>query len=165
VDPAPAVLVAHATLYTLVGELGDHAGPVDLERAAVRRRGADASIVAWGGTLGKALAAAAELEREGIDAEVIDLRVLRPLDEATLLESVRRTRRAVVVDEGWRTGGLSAEIAARIAEGAFYDLDGPVARVCTAEVPIPYPRHLEEAALPQPASIAEAVRRLVKSHG
>ncbi len=164
-DPDPGVMFEHATLYGLEGELAEDAGPVDLARAAIRRRGGDVSIVAWGGTLGKALAAADELEREGIGAEVIDLRVLRPLDEATVLDSVRRTRRAVIADEGWRTGSLSAEIAARIVEGAFYDLDAPVARVCTAEVPIPYPRHLEEAALPQPSSIAEVARRLVKRHG
>jgi pyruvate dehydrogenase E1 component beta subunit len=164
-DPDPVVMFEHATLYNLEGELADDAGPVDLARAAIRRRGGDVSIVAYGGTVGKALAAAGELERDGIAAEVIDLRVLRPLDDATILGSVRRTRRAVVVDEGWRTGSLSAEIAARIVEEAFYDLDAPVARVCTAEVPIPYPRHLEEAALPQPASIADAARRLVRSHG
>jgi pyruvate/2-oxoglutarate/acetoin dehydrogenase E1 component len=164
-DPDPVVMFEHATLYNLEGELADDAGPVDISRAAVRRRGRDVSIVAYGGTLGKALAAAGALEREGIDAEVIDLRVLRPLDASTVLDSVRRTRRAVVVDEGWRTGSLSAEISARIMEGAFYDLDAPVERVCTAEAPIPYPRHLEEAALPQPASIVEAARRLVKSHG
>ncbi len=86
------------------------------------------------------------------------------VDTDTILASVRRTRRAVIADEGWRTGSLSAEISAQIVEGAFYDLDAPVARVCTAEVPIPYPRHLEEAALPQPASIAEAARQ-VTSHG
>jgi len=164
-DPDPVVMFEHATLYGLEGELADDAGPVDIARAAIRRRGRDVSIVAHGGTLAKALAAAGELERAGIDPEVIDLRVLRPLDEATILESVRRTRHAVIVDEGWRTGSLSAEIAARIVEGAFYDLDAPVARVCTAEVPIPYPRHLEEAALPQPASIADAARRVVERHG
>ncbi len=164
-DPDPVIMFEHAMLYNLEGELAEDAGPVDLARAAVRRPGADVTLVAYGGTLGKALAAAAELERDGIDAEVIDLRVLRPLDEATLLGSVRRTHRAVIADEGWRTGSLAAEISARIVEGAFYDLDAPVARVCSAEVPIPYPRHLEEAALPQPASIAEAARRLVRSHG
>lgn len=164
-DPDPVVMFEHAMLYNMEGELADDAGPVDISRAAVRRRGGDVSIVAYGGTLGKALAAAGALERDGIEAEVIDLRVLRPLDSTTILDSVRRTRRAVVVDEGWRTGSLSAEISARIMEGAFYDLDAPVERVCTAETPIPYPRHLEEAALPQPASIAEAARRLVKSHG
>jgi pyruvate dehydrogenase E1 component beta subunit len=164
-DPDPVLVFEHATLYNVEGDLADDAGPVDLARAAVRRAGADVSIVAYGGTLPKALAAAGELAREGIEAEVIDLRVLRPLDTPTLLASVRKTHRAVVVDEGWRTGSLSAEISARIVEEAFYELDAPVARVCTAEVPIPYPRHLEEAALPQPASIAEAARRLVKSHG
>jgi pyruvate/2-oxoglutarate/acetoin dehydrogenase E1 component len=164
-DPDPVVIFEHATLYGLEGELAEDAGAVDIARAAIRRKGRDVTITAYGGTVGKALAAAGELVRDGIEAEVIDLRVLRPLDSATLLESVRRTRRAVIVDEGWRTGSLSAEIAAQITEGAFYDLDAPVARVCTAEVPIPYPRHLEEAALPQPASIAEAARRLVRSHG
>jgi pyruvate/2-oxoglutarate/acetoin dehydrogenase E1 component len=163
-DPDPVIIFEHATLYGLEGELADEAGPVDIARAAVRRAGRDVSIVAQGGTVGKALAAADELAREGLQAEVIDLRVLRPLDTGAILESVRRTRRAVVVDEGWRTGGLSAEISALIVEGAFYDLDAPVERVCSAEVPIPYPRHLEEAALPQPAAIAEAARRTVR-HG
>jgi pyruvate dehydrogenase E1 component subunit beta len=163
-DPDPVLIFEHATLYNVEGELADGAGPVDLVHAAVRRGGDDVTVVAYGGTLSKALAAAAELEREGIDAEVIDLRVLRPLDTQTILASVRRTHRAVVVDEGWRTGGLSAEVSAQIVEGAFYDLDAPVARVCTAEVPIPYPRHLEEAALPQAAAIADAARRLVRAH-
>jgi pyruvate dehydrogenase E1 component beta subunit len=164
-DPDPVVIFEHATLYPLEGDLPEEARPVDIARAAIRRPGRDVTITAYGGTVGKALAAAAALEKEGIEAEVIDLRVLRPLDAETILGSVRRTHRAVVVDEGWRTGSLSAEISARIQEGAFYELDAPVERVCTAEVPIPYPRHLEEAALPQPASIADAARRLVGSHG
>jgi pyruvate/2-oxoglutarate/acetoin dehydrogenase E1 component len=163
-DPDPVVIFEHAILYGLEGELADDAGPVDIARAAVRRAGCDVSIVAYGGTVGKALAAADQLSREGLQAEVIDLRVLRPLDTGAILDSVRKTRRAVVVDEGWRTGSLAAEVSARIAEGAFYELDAPVERVCTAEVPIPYPRHLEEAALPQPAAIAEAARRTVR-HG
>ncbi len=164
-DPDPVLIFEHATLYNLEGELADGAGPVDIARAAVRRPGRDVSLVTYGGTLGKALAAADALAREGIEAEVVDLRVLRPLDSAAVLDSVRRTRRAVIADEGWRTGSLSAEIAAQIAENAFYDLDAPPARVCSAEVPIPYPRHLEEAALPQAASVADAARRLVTSHG
>jgi pyruvate dehydrogenase E1 component beta subunit len=163
-DPDPVLLFEHAALYGLEGDLSDGAGPVDLSHAAVRRPGRDVTLVAYGGTLGKALAAADALAREGIEAEVVDLRVLRPLDGETLLASVRRTHRAVIVDEGWRTGGLSAEVAALVAEGAFYDLDAPVARVCTAEVPIPYPRHLEEAALPQPEGIAAAARGLM-GHG
>ena len=113
------------------------------------------------GTLGTALTAASELATTGIDAEVIDLRVLRPLDDATVMDSVHRTHRAVIVDEGWRSGSLAAEISARIMEQAFYDLDAPVARVCSAEVPIPYARHMEAAALPQPAGIVTAVRELV----
>jgi pyruvate dehydrogenase E1 component beta subunit len=107
------------------------------------------------------LAAAETLATEGVNAEVIDLRTLRPLDMDAVLSSVRKTRRVVVVDEGWRSGSLSAEILARIAESAFYDLDAPVSRVCSAEVPMPYPKHLEDAALPQSPAIVEAVRALV----
>jgi len=164
-DPDPVLVFEHATLYGLEGELPDDAGAVDIARAAVRRPGRDVSLVTYGGTLGKTLQAAEALAKEGIEAEVLDLRVLRPLDTAAILASVAKTRRAVIVDEGWRSGSLSAEVSARIMEGAFYDLDAPVARVCSAEVPIPYPRHLEEAALPQPAAIAEAARNVVRAHG
>jgi pyruvate dehydrogenase E1 component beta subunit len=163
-DPDPVLIFEHAALLGMEGELPDGAGPVEIARAAVRRPGRDVTLVTYGGTLGKTLAAAEALSGEGIEAEVIDLRTLRPLDDAAVLASVRRTRRAVIVDEGWRSGSLSAEISARIVEGAFYDLDAPPARVCTAEVPIPYPRHLEEAALPQPEAIAAAARGTVR-HG
>jgi pyruvate/2-oxoglutarate/acetoin dehydrogenase E1 component len=105
------------------------------------------------------VAAAEELAAGGIEAEIVDLRSLRPLDDATILGSVRRTRRVVIVDEGWRTGSLSAEVAMRIVEQGFYDLDAPIGRVCTEEVPIPYPKHLEDAALPDPMRIVAAVRR------
>jgi pyruvate/2-oxoglutarate/acetoin dehydrogenase E1 component len=117
-------------------------------------------LITFGGSLWKALQAAETLAGEGIDAEVVDLRVLRPLDQATVLASVKKTHRAVIIDEGWRTGSFAAEISAQIMEGAFYDLDGPVTRVCSAEVPIPYPKHLEDAALPQPETIVTAVRNL-----
>jgi pyruvate dehydrogenase E1 component beta subunit len=163
-DPDPVLVFEHVTLYPLEAELPDDAGAVDISRAAIRRPGSDVSLVAYGGTVGKALAAAERLAGEAIDAEVIDLRVLRPLDTETLITSVRRTHRAVVVDEGWRSGSLSAEVSARIMEGAFYDLDAAVARVCTAEVPIPYPKHLEDAALPQPETIAAAAREVMR-HG
>jgi pyruvate/2-oxoglutarate/acetoin dehydrogenase E1 component len=119
------------------------------------------SLIAYGGTLGKTLQAAETLAGEGLQAEVIDLRTLRPLDVPAILSSVKKTHRAVIVDEGWRSGGLAAEICARIVEGAFYELDAPIARVCTAEVPIPYPKHLEDAALPQPAGIIAAVRATI----
>jgi pyruvate dehydrogenase E1 component beta subunit len=155
-DPDPVVIFEHGTLYNLDGDLADDAGPTDIDRAAVRRAGDDITLIAYGGTVGKALEAAEVLAGERVSAEVIDLRSLRPLDTATIVASVTRTHRAVVVDEGWRTGGLAAEVAAQITESAFYDLDAPVARVCSAEVPIPYPRHLEEAALPQVASIVAA---------
>jgi pyruvate dehydrogenase E1 component beta subunit len=160
-DPDPVLIFEHGTLYNVEGELPVDAGAVDIDRAAVRRAGDDITLVTYGGTLGKTLAAAEELAGTGISAEVIDLRSLRPLDAATVLGSVARTHRAVVIDEGWRSGSLSAEIAARIGEEVFWDLDAPVERVCSAEVPIPYPKHLEDAALPQVPRIVEAARRAV----
>ena len=158
-DPDPVLVFEHGSLYNVRGTLAADAGPVDLDRAAVRRPGSDVSLIAYGGTLGTALAAAEVLATEGTDAEVVDLRALRPLDDRTIMASVRRTHRAVVVDEGWRSGSLSAEVSARITEQAFYDLDAPVERVCSAEVPMPYAKHLEEAALPQPADVVAAARR------
>jgi pyruvate dehydrogenase E1 component beta subunit len=160
--PDPVVIFEHVMLYNAEGELAADAGPVDLDRAAVRRTGRDLTLITYGGSLPKTLEAAARLAEEGIEAEVIDLRTLRPLDTATFLASVEKTRRALVIDEGWRTGSLAAEIAARIQEKAFYSLDAPVGRLCTAEVPIPYARHLEQAALPQAPGIVEAARALVK---
>jgi 2-oxoisovalerate dehydrogenase E1 component len=157
-DPNPVLIFEHVMLYNMKGSLAPDAGPVDISKAKVRRPGKDVTLLTYGGTLFKTLDAAETLAKEGIDAEVIDLRVLRPLDTDTILASVRKTRRAVIIDEGWRSGSLSAEISARIMEGAFWDLDAPVGRVCSAEVPIPYPHHLEEAALPQPAAIVAAAK-------
>ncbi len=163
-DPDPVVIFEHAMLYSLEGELPENAGAVDIDRAAVRRPGRDVTVIAYSASVYKALEAAAQLAAEEIEAEVIDLRSLRPLDDATIMASVRKTRRAVVVDEGWRTGSLAAELSARIMEQAFYDLDAPVGRVCTEEVPIPYPKHLEDAALPQPEKIVAAVKALFGAH-
>jgi pyruvate dehydrogenase E1 component beta subunit len=163
-DPDPVIIFEHALLYGVDGDVPVGAGAVDIDRAAVRRAGRDVTLIAYGASVGKAMAAAQTLATTGIEAEVIDLRTLRPLDEPTILGSVSRTRRAVIVDEGWRSGSLSAEIAARIAENVFYELDAPVARVCGAEVPIPYARHLEQAAIPQPSTIVETVQRMVP-HG
>ncbi len=157
-DPDPVVIFEHALLYNLEGELAADAGPVSIDRAAIRRAGTDATLIAFGGMLGRTLEAAAQLAAQGTSAEVIDLRTLRPLDMDTVLASVRRTHRATIVDEEWRSGSLSAEISARIMEGAFYELDAPVARVCSAEVPMPYARHMEQAALPQVPQIVAAVR-------
>jgi pyruvate dehydrogenase E1 component beta subunit len=163
--PDPVLIFEHQTLYNMEGPLADDAGAVNIDRAAVRRSGKDVSLVTYGGTLGRTLDAAATLAAEGIDAEVIDLRTLRPLDMATVLASVKKTHRVVVVDEGWKSGSLSAEIVARIAEEAFYDLDAPMARVCSAEVPIPYPKHLEDAALPQRPAIVAAARQAAGPRG
>ncbi len=159
-DPDPVLIFEHAMLYNTEGEVADDPAPVDIDRAAIRRSGDDVTIIAYGGTLRTALGAAEELSAQGISAEVIDLRCLRPLDSATFIEAVMRTHRAVVVDEGWRSGSLSAEIAARITEEVFYDLDAPVGRVCSDEVPMPYAKHLEDAVMPQVADVVEAVRRL-----
>jgi pyruvate dehydrogenase E1 component beta subunit len=160
-DPDPVLIFEHAALYNVEGDLADDAGPVDIHRAAIRRPGHDITVVTYGGSLHKALDAAEELAHHGIDAEVVDLRSLRPLDDETILGSVARTHRAVVVDEGWRSGSLSAEVAARIAEHAFWELDAPVGRVCSAEVPIPYAQHMEAAALPQVRTIVAAVEEAV----
>jgi pyruvate dehydrogenase E1 component beta subunit len=159
-DPDPVVIFEHAQLYNLEGMLADPPPAVDIEHATVRRPGRDATIVTYGGSLPRTIAAADELAGEGIDAEVIDLRVLRPLDWDTIVASVHRTHRLVVVDEGWQTCSLAAEIMAGVAERAFYDLDAPPARVCSEEVPIPYARHMEEAALPMPPKIVAAVRQV-----
>jgi pyruvate dehydrogenase E1 component beta subunit len=151
-DPDPVVIFEHAQLYNVEDEVPE-ARSNDIRSAAVRRTGTDVSLITYGGSLPKTLEAAETLAADGIHAEVVDLRVLRPLDDATILASVRKCRRAVVVDETWRSGSLAAEVMARIAEEAFYDLDAPLARVCTEEVPIPYAKHLEDAALPQVAAI------------
>lgn len=164
-DPDPVLIFEHALLYSEAGELAADAGPVAIDRAVIRRPGRDISLITYGGSLGKSLAAAETLAAEGVETEVIDLRSLRPLDTATVLESVRRCHRAVIIDEGWRSGGIGAEISARIMEAAFYDLDAPVGRVCGAEVPMPYARHLEQAATPQIATIIGTVRELVGDHG
>lgn len=155
-DPDPVVIFEHVQLYNLEGETSDV--PVAMTGAAVRRSGTDVSLVTYGGSLPKTLEAAQVLAREGIAAEVIDLRALRPLDIDTIASSVRKTHRAVIVDEGWKTGSLAGEIVAQIVEAAFYDLDAPPARVCSQEVPIPYPKHLEDAALPQVEKIVAAAR-------
>jgi pyruvate dehydrogenase E1 component beta subunit len=160
-DPDPVLIFEHNILYNASGDLDPDAGPVDLDTASVRRPGTDISLIAYGGSLHKAMTAADTLSADGISAEVIDLRTLRPLDDATITGSVARTHRAVVVDEAWRSGSLAAEISARITEQVFYELDAPVERVCSAEVPIPYARQLEEAALPQTADIVAAAHRAV----
>ncbi|WP_407709506.1 alpha-ketoacid dehydrogenase subunit beta [Arthrobacter nitrophenolicus] len=164
-DPDPVLIFEHGSLYNVAGELADDAGPVDIGTAAIRRPGTGVTLITYGGTLPAVLEAADQLAGEGIDAEVIDLRTLRPLDDATILGSVGRTHRAVVVDEGWRSGSISAEIAARISEHAFFDLDAPVQRVCSEEVPVPYAKHMELAALPSVERVVAAAREAAGTRG
>lgn len=163
-DPNPVLIFEHTMLYNRAAEY-DSSVVVDIESAAVRRAGRDLTVITYGANLFKALEAADILAKEGIELEVVDLRVLRPLDERTFLDSVARTNRALIVDEGWRTGSISAEVSARIMEGAFYDLDAPVERICSVEVPMPYAKHLEEAALPSVAGIVEKAREMVTRGG
>jgi pyruvate dehydrogenase E1 component beta subunit len=163
-DPDPVLLFEHIALYPMTGPLSDPPPAVDIERAVVRRPGRDVTILTYGGMLPRTLDAADVLAGDGVDAEVVDLRVLRPLDVETIVASVARTHRAVVVDEGWRSGGISAELTSRIVEEDFWELDAPVARVCTAEVPIPYAQHLEAAALPSVERIVAAVQGTI-AHG
>ena len=163
-DPDPVLLFENPVLYNMKGKLAVNAGPVDIDKARIRRTGNDLSIITYSASLFKALDAAELLAKEGIDCEVIDLRSLRPLDDATIMASVAKTHCVLIVDEGWRSGSIAAEISARIMEQAFYELDMPVERLCSAEAPLPYAKHLEDAALPQVETIAATIRRMV-GHG
>lgn len=163
-DPNPVLICEHATLYNHEALVDTALEVVDITKAVIRRLGTDISIIAYSAMVNKALKAAEHLALEGIHAEVIDLRVLRPLDNETIIASISKTHRVLVLDEGWKSGSLSAEIMTRIIEQAFYELDAPPVRLCTAEVPIPYPKHLEEAAIPQVESIIETCRKMVPHH-
>ncbi len=164
-EPDPVFVFEHAYLYPTEGEVDEAAGAGEIGRALVRRAGRDLTLITYGGSLPKTLEAADELAMTGIEAEVVDLRTLRPLDTATILGSVAKTHRALIVDEAWQTGSFAAEVSARIMERGFYDLDAPVQRVCSAEVPLPFARHLEDAALPQAATIAAAARAMLRRDG
>jgi pyruvate/2-oxoglutarate/acetoin dehydrogenase E1 component len=159
-EPDPVFIFEHAALYPLEGEVEEDASPAPIGPAAVRRSGRDVTLVTYGGSLYKTLEAAERLAADGIEAEVLDLRSLRPLDTTTMLASVAKTHRAVVVDEAWRTSSFAAEVAAQIMEGGFDTLDWPVQRVCSAEVPMPYAKHLEDAALPQATTIVQTVKEM-----
>jgi pyruvate dehydrogenase E1 component beta subunit len=162
-DPDPVIIFEHAQLYNLEEEIGEDSSEwqCDIQSAAVRKEGADLSLITYGGSLPKAMRAAELLTADGVNAEVIDLRVLRPLDIDTISASVQKTHRAIIVDEAWKTCSLSAELMAIIMENAFFELDAPVVRVCTEEVPIPYAKHLEDAALPQVEDILAAAKRVM----
>ncbi len=161
-DPNPVILFENSLLYNMKGELDTGAEPLPIGRAKVMREGMDLSIFAFGINVFKALEAAETLAKDGIEAEVVDLRSLRPLDDEAIMASVRKTHRVLIVNEEWRSGSISAEIMARINEQAFYELDAPMRRVCTEEVPIPYAKHLEDAAIPSPEKIVEAAKAVME---
>lgn len=160
-DDDPVIFFEGETLYGSKGEVPEGEYLVPLGVSDVKRAGTDVTIVAWSKMVNVALAAAESLAAEGISCEVIDPRTLRPLDEAPILESVRKTNRCVVVEEGWDFAGVGAQIACTIHQQAFGDLDAPVTRVTGADVPMPYARNLEHMAMPSPARVVQAVREVL----
>ena len=158
----PVMFIEHILLYSSRGEVPEAPYKVPLGEAEVKRRGSDLTIVSYSRMVLVALDAAQQLAQEGIEVEVVDLRCLRPLDMGSVLTSVRKTHRALVVEEVWRTGGFGAEVAAQINEQAFDYLDAPVARVAGEDVPMPYSRPLEQAAIPSSGMVARAAKSLVR---
>jgi pyruvate dehydrogenase E1 component beta subunit len=156
----PVLFIEHEMLYSTRGEVPDGEYLLPFGVADVKRPGRDVTIIAWSKMLHEALRAAERLAQEGIEAEVIDPRTLDPLDIDTILASVARTRRAVIAEEGWRNVGVGAELAARLQEHLFYDLEAPVQRVAAADVPTPYARNLEKLALPDASRIVDAVLKI-----
>ncbi|MDP3266775.1 MAG: alpha-ketoacid dehydrogenase subunit beta [Sulfuricurvum sp.] len=161
-DPDPVLIFEHAMLYNNKGLLDTKVIPLSIGKAKIERLGKDITLITYGASLFKALEAAQTLSDEGIDIEVIDLRSLRPLDDETIMKSVAKTHRVMIVDEGWKSGSISAEIMARINEQAFYELDAPMGRVCTLEVPMPYAAHLEQAVLPQADKIVAMAKKIME---
>ena len=160
-DPDPVLVFENSTLYNYKGSLDVDKTPLPIGKAFVSRKGADITIATYGLNVSKSLEAAEILAKDGVDTEVIDLRSLRPLDDETIMASLKKTHKLLVVDDGWKSGSVSAEIMARVNEQAFYELDAPMARVCAVEVPIPYPKHLEDAAMPQVRKIVEMAKKTV----
>lgn len=161
-NPDPVIIFEYTFLLNKEVEIPVNAGAVDISKAKVLRGGSDISIITYGAGVYKALDAASGLAAEGIAAEVIDLRVLRPLDNETIFKSVKKTHRVLLVEEAWGTVNISSELSARIMENVFYELDAPVQRLGGAEVPIPYPRHLEEASIPQTTDIINKVKKMLE---
>ena len=165
-DDDPVLFLENLALYNIKGEVPDDVAPAEIGKAAVTREGSDVTIIGYSRMAGIAGQVAAKLhDEEGIDAEVVDLRSLRPLDRETVVNSVRKTGCAVVAEDDWLTYGIGAEIAASISDGAFDYLDAPVRRVAAAEVPLPYAKPLEKAALPSAESLTTAVRETLDAVG
>ena len=157
----PILFIEHATLYQAKGEVPDGDYTVPIGKSKVQREGKDVTIITYSKMLEVSLKAADELAKEGIEAEVVDLRSLRPLDMEPVIESFKKTNRAVVAEEGWKSYGVGAEVAARIYEQAFDYIDAPIKRVAQAEVPLPYSKALEQSALPQVADVVRAVKEVL----
>ena len=157
-DDNPVIFMENEVLYNIKGEVPDEEYHIPLGLSDVKREGADVTLVAWSRSVVRAMQAADLLAEEGIEAEVVDPRTLRPLDDEPIFESVRKTNRCVVIEEGWRICGFGAEIADRVQRECFDDLDAPVQRVTSADIPMPYAKTLETAYLPQPDEIIAAVK-------
>jgi pyruvate dehydrogenase E1 component beta subunit len=160
-SPDPVLIFEYTSMLNMEKEITTDASEVDISNAKVLKEGKDISIITYGVGVYKCLEAAAELATIGIEAEIVNLRVLRPLDEATFLASVAKTHRALLVEDAWQSVSISSEISSRIMEKAFYELDAPVQRLCGVEVPIPYPLHLENASVPQKDDIVNAVKKMM----
>lgn len=160
-SPDPVMLIEYTFLLNAEKEISINAGAVDISKAKVLKEGKDLSIITYGLSVHKCLEAAAELAKDGIDVEVVDLRILRPLDEETFLASVAKTHKVLIVEDAWRSISISSEISSRIVEKAFYELDAPIERLCGVEVPIPYPEHLENASIPQIQDIINKVKKML----
>jgi pyruvate dehydrogenase E1 component beta subunit len=161
-SPDPVVIFEYTSLLNMESEIPSGSGAVDIDNAKVRREGKDLSIITYGPGVYKALAAAEILASSGIDVEIIDLRVLNPIDDETIINSVAKTHKALIVEEAWRSVSISSEIISRIMEKAFFSLDAPVERLCGIEVPIPYPKHLEDASIPQKQDIVDSVLKMIR---
>jgi pyruvate dehydrogenase E1 component beta subunit len=157
----PVLFIENATLYQTRGEVPEGDYVVPLGQSTIQRPGKDVTIVTYSKGLEISMKAAEELEKDGIEAEIVDLRSLRPLDMGPVIESFKKTNRAVIVEEGWKSYGVGAEVSSRIYEQAFDYVDAPVVRVAQKEVPLPYNRALEQSALPQPADVVAAVREVL----
>ena len=160
-SPDPVLIFEYTSMLNLEREIAADVDAVDISKAKILKEGKDISIITYGAAVYKCLEAATELANIGIDAEVINLRVLRPLDEETFLASVAKTHRVLIVEDAWRSVSISSEISSRIMEKAFYELDAPVQRLCGVEVPIPYPLHLEDASIPQKNDIVNEVKKMM----
>ncbi|MDX5479494.1 alpha-ketoacid dehydrogenase subunit beta [Fontibacter flavus] len=161
-SPDPVIIFEYTSMLNLEKEIQEYAEEVDIQKSKVLRAGKDISVITYGTGVYKCLEAAEHLFQENIDVEVIDLRVLRPLDDEGFLTSISKTHRALVVEDAWKSVSISSEVVTRIMEKAFFELDGPVERLCGKEVPIPYPKHLEDASVPQVWDIVEKIKRMIK---